>query len=260
MNTTPDLALADTQDSGDTATPSLDLQATDRQDPDDAKPATSKPSGSPADEPHDTSVEPVPQASALVTRPLKAITARWRTRAKKDSPNDSDAAAGTKRRRVKTAFRSTAALAFLALVAASSYEGWLLYEQHQKDVAATHALDAARKYAVTLTSTDPNALDANFTDILSGATGDFKDMYTRAGSQLRKMLIDNKVATTGEVVDAAIKSATTSKVETLLFVKQTVTNSTSTEPRTDLTAIIMTMDNVDGRWLASDVQLPATQG
>ena len=131
---------------------------------------------------------------------------------------------------------------------------------HQKDVAATQALDAAKKYAVTLTSTDPNAIDQNFTDILNGATGDFKDTYTKASSRLRKMLIDNKVATQGSVIDSAVKSATTNKVVVLLFVKQSVTNSASPDPRTDLTAVTVTMEKVNGRWLASKVVLPAEQG
>ena len=113
---------------------------------------------------------------------------------------------------------------------------------------------------MTLTSTDPNAIDQNFTDILDGATGDFKDTYTKASSRLRKMLIDNKVATQGTVIDSAVKSATTNKVEILLFVRQSVTNSASPEPRTDITAVTMTMEKVGDRWLASKVILPAEQG
>lgn len=142
-------------------------------------------------------------------------------------------------------------------LAGAGYEGWLLYAQHQRDVAAAQALDTARTYAVTLTSTDPNAIDQNVTDIVNGATGEFKDSYTRASSQLRKMLIDSGIATIGTVVDAAVKSSTTDRVDVLLFVKQTVTNSDNPDPQTDFTAITMTMERVDGRWLASKVDLPS---
>jgi Mce-associated membrane protein len=161
---------------------------------------------------------------------------------------------------IRASIRWAAGAVFIAFVAVAGYEGWLLFQQHQNDVAGGQALAAARKYAVTLTSTDPNAIDQNFTDILSGATGDFKDTYTKASSRLRKMLIDNKVATQGTVIDSAVKSATTNKVEILLFVRQSVTNSASPEPRTDITAVTMTMEKVGDRWLASKVILPAEQG
>ena len=166
----------------------------------------------------------------------------------------------TWKRVAKAALRWAAAVAFGVVLAGAGYEGWLLIQQHQKDVAAAQALDAARKYAVTLTSTDPNAVDQNFTDIINGATGEFKDRYTKAGSRLRKMLIDNKVATQGTVVDSAVKSAGTNKVEVLLFVKQSVSNSTAPAPRTDLTAVTITMEKVTNRWLASKVVLPGERG
>jgi Mce-associated membrane protein len=161
---------------------------------------------------------------------------------------------------IRASIRWAAGAVFVAFVAVAGYESWLLFQQHQNNLASGQALSAARKYAVTLTSTDPNAIDQNFTDILSGATGDFKDTYTKASSRLRKMLIDNKVATQGTVIDSAVKSATTNKVEILLFVRQSVTNSASPEPRTDITAVTMTMEKVGDRWLASKVILPAEQG
>lgn len=181
-----------------------------------------------------------------------------------DEPKDAESTGNTNTRRwrrwLRPAMRWAAVGAVVAVLVGAGYEGWLLFRQHQKDVAASQALDAAQKYAVTLTSTDPKAIDQNFTDILNGATGDFKDTYTKASSRLRKMLIDNKVATQGNVVDSAVKSATTNKVVVLLFVKQLVTNSESSDPRTDLTAVTVTMEKVNGRWLASKIVLPAEQG
>lgn len=160
------------------------------------------------------------------------------------------------RRWIRPAIRWAAAVVFVAAVTVAGYEGWLLFAQHEKDVAARQALAAAQNYAVTLTSTDPNAIDRNFTDILNGATGDFKEMYTKATSRLRKVLIDNKVTTHGTVTDSAVKSATPNKVDVLLVVRQSVSNSATPEPRTDLTTVTITMEKVDGRWLASKVVLP----
>ena len=99
-------------------------------------------------------------------------------------------------------------------------------------------------------------LDANFQAVLDGATGNFKDMYAQSSEQLRQLLVDNQATAEGVVIEAGIKSATTTKVEVLLFVDQTVTNAVTPEPRLDRSRVVMTMELVDGRWLASDVVLP----
>lgn len=160
-----------------------------------------------------------------------------------------------KRRRISVA--RWAAVAVLAVVlAGAGYEGWLLFQQHQKDVAAAQALTAAKKYIVTLTSVDTSAIDKNFAEVLDGSTGEFKDMYTKSSAQLRQTLIDNKAAAHGSVVDAAVQSATTHKVDVVLFVDQSVSNGTAPAPQLDRSRVKMTMEKVDGRWLASKVELP----
>jgi Mce-associated membrane protein len=156
----------------------------------------------------------------------------------------------------RTLVRAVVVLLFVALVAGVAVEGWLLVRQHQHDVVATQALDAAKTYAVTLTSTDQNKLDDNFTAVLDGATGDFKDNYAKSSAQMRKMLIDNKVNTTGTVLDAAVKDVRGDSVDVLLAVKQVVTNSASPDPRTDFLSVSMIMQKVGDRWLAANVVLP----
>lgn len=164
------------------------------------------------------------------------------------------------RRWIRSALRWASVGIFVAVVATACYEGWLLYQHHQKNAAAREALDVAQQYAVTLTTADPTTLDQRVTDVVNGATGDFKDRYTKASADLRKVFLDNKVTTKGEVVDSAVKSAATGRVEVMLFVKQTVTNSVIPGPGVDLTAVTITMEKVDGRWLASRVVLPGEWG
>lgn len=150
-----------------------------------------------------------------------------------------------------------AAAAVLAVVlTGSGYEGWLLFQHHQKEVAAAQALAAAKKYVLTLTSVDTNAIDKNFTDVLDGSTGEFKDMYTKSSAQLRQTLIDNKAAAHGSVIEAAVQSATDNKVDVVLFVDQSVSNGAAPAPQLDRSRVRMTMEKVDGRWLASKVELP----
>lgn len=130
--------------------------------------------------------------------------------------------------------------------------------QREREVAdaGQQALAAAQQYAVVLTSVDAAKLDENFTAVLDGATGEFKQMYSDSSNQLKQALIDNKARADGKVIAAGIKTATKDKVEVMLFLDQSVTNALNPEPRLDRNRIIITMEKVDGRWLASDVVLP----
>ncbi|MFD4351347.1 hypothetical protein ACFWPX_02250 [Nocardia sp. NPDC058518] len=146
-------------------------------------------------------------------------------------------------------------VAVVAVVTAAIL-GWKLKQESDTDAAAAAGLEAARAYAVTLTSVDSGNLDRDFTAVLDGSTGEFKDTYTRSSGQLRQLLLENKATGKGTVLDAAVKSATPTKVEAILFVDQTVTNTASPDPRVDRSRVMMTMELVDGRWLASRVALP----
>lgn len=130
--------------------------------------------------------------------------------------------------------------------------------QHNSDVksAGQEALQTAEEYAVVLTSVDTQNLDRDFARVLDGATGEFKDMYSSSSAQLRQLLVDNQATGSGTVIDAGIKSQSQDKVEILLFVDQSITNIASPDPRIDRSRIVMTMERVDGRWLASKVELP----
>ncbi|MUL46398.1 Mce protein [Mycobacterium sp. CBMA293] len=148
----------------------------------------------------------------------------------------------------------------IALSVAAGTAWGLVYLQHQRDAEAAEALAAARGYAVTLTTTDQNAIDKNFDDVLGGATGAFKDTYSKAAATMRKMLIDNKVSTTGVVEDAAVKAVRGDEVDVLLSVKQDVTSAAAKDTQTDHVIVSMTMRKVGDRWLAADVMLAGAGG
>lgn len=134
--------------------------------------------------------------------------------------------------------------------------GWRLWDEHQVSRAGQAAQRTAVNYAQVLTSIDSNQVDQNFSAVLDGATGEFKDTYTKASAQLRQLLIDNKAAAHGTVVDSAIQSQSKNKVVVLLMVDQTVSNAVRPDGRVDRSRMKVTMENVGGRWLASKVELP----
>lgn len=144
---------------------------------------------------------------------------------------------------------------FVAGWALAGMLGWHVKQQHDVTTAGHDALDAARRYAVLLTSVDSGKIDDNFNQVINGATGEFKDMYSQSAAQLRQLLIDNKAVSHGTVVDAAIKSATTSKVDVLIFVDQSISNTVNPQPRIDRNRITITMEKIKNSWLASKVDI-----
>jgi Mce-associated membrane protein len=175
-----------------------------------------------------------------------------------DDIDDIDESASLPSRRrlwLRRFFAAAAGIVFVAVVALSGFLAWQLKQEDDTAAAGRAALATAQRYAVALTSIDTNNIDQNFTQVLDGATGEFKDMYSQSASQLRQVLIDNKAMSKGIVVDSAIKSATKTKVDVLLFVDQSVTNTVNPEPRIDRSRVAITMELVDNRWLASKVDL-----
>ena len=167
-----------------------------------------------------------------------------------------DAAPISRRRRLLRRVAAAAtALVFVAALAATAYLGWQLKQRNDAAAAGRAALAVAQSYAVTLTSVDTNNIDQNFNQVLNGATGEFKDMYSQSAAQLRQVLIDNKAMSKGTVVDAAIKSATKTKVEVLLFIDQSISNVVNPQPRIDRSRVAMTMELIDNHWLASKVDI-----
>lgn len=147
------------------------------------------------------------------------------------------------------------AAVFIAALALSGFLGWNAWQARQVAQAGKQAQDAAVSYAQILTSIDSNKVDENFNQVLAGATGEFKDMYSQSSMQLRQLLIDNKASAHGVVVESAVQSASKDKVVVLLFVDQSVSNTTVPDPRIDRSRIKMTMEKVDGQWRASKVEL-----
>jgi Mce-associated membrane protein len=169
--------------------------------------------------------------------------------------DDSPPARSRLRRLILRVAVAAVGVIFVAALAASAFLGWQLKQKVDTAAAEHAAVEAARKYAVTLSSVDSNDVEKSYREVLDGATGDFKSEYSHASAQLRQLLIDNKAVSHGIVADAAIKSATNTKVEVLLFLDQSITNAVNPEPRIDRLRIMMTMERVDNRWLLSKLDI-----
>jgi len=147
-------------------------------------------------------------------------------------------------------------LLIVVLVAATGFMGWMLFQQRQLNLARDEAQRAAVSYAQVLTSIDSDKVDDNFKQVLDGATGEFKDMYSQSSVELRQLLVENKATAHGVVIESAVQSASKDKAVVLLFVDQSMSNTKLPDPRIDRSRMKMTMEKVDGQWRASKVELP----
>ena len=146
--------------------------------------------------------------------------------------------------------------ASVAALAGAGFFGWKFWQQHQLDQAREAAQRTAVSYAQVLTSVDSNNVDDNFKQVLDGATGEFKDMYSKSSVELRQLLIENKATAHGVVVESAVQEASKDRAVVLLFIDQSVANTKLPDPRIDRSRMKMTLEKVDGSWRASKVELP----
>jgi len=173
---------------------------------------------------------------------------------------ESDAASAVEvaetKRKLPSARIVAAAAVFVGLLAGAGVLGWQVWQARQIDHAGQEAQRTAVSYAQVLTSIDSNNVDENFQQVLDGATGEFKDMYSKSSVELRQLLIENKATAHGVVIDSAVQSVSKDRAVILLFVDQAVANTKLPDPRIDRSRMKMTLEKVDGRWRASKVELP----
>jgi len=169
---------------------------------------------------------------------------------------DPSAWAATRTAGPRRGLRVAGAVLLAVLLAVAAVEGWFLFAHHRVEVAASDAMEAAQDFTVKLATIDPEAIDQNQADVLDGSTGRFRDLYSESLEGLRTVLIENEASAHGRVVEAAVKSASTDTVEVMLFVDQSVRNKELPQPQMDRSRIVLAMEKVDGRWLASDIEHP----
>jgi Mce-associated membrane protein len=153
---------------------------------------------------------------------------------------------------------ATVILGALSLVLAVALVLSLLALHHRDQAASARAsaLAAARSYAVDLSSYNYNDLTRDFDRVLSHATASFKKSYTSSSSGLDTVLRQYKATAVGKVVAAGLASAGATSAVALVFVDQTVTNTTQKKgPTTDESRIEITLVRQGGSWLIDKVQL-----
>jgi Mce-associated membrane protein len=130
------------------------------------------------------------------------------------------------------------------------------YDQSQLAAARDGAVAAARQTAVNFVSISASTVDRDLQRIADGATGDFKDEFTKDQNQVKSAVVTNKVDSKGTVLRAGLVSANRHTVVVLLAVDATVKNTSAPDGRLSHYRIEMTMsrDAHSGHWLVAQLQ------
>ncbi|MEV4656895.1 hypothetical protein [Micromonospora sp. NPDC049301] len=176
------------------------------------------------------------------------------------SPEDASGARRTGERATSATRRRSLVILLVAVlaatVAAGGVTGHRWYVDRATAQARQQALAAAKQASVNFVSVSAASVDRDIQRITAGATGDFKDEFTRGQSQVRAAVVENKVDSRGTVLRAGLVSGDRRRAVVLVAVDATVKNVKAPEGRPSHYRIQLDIvhDTASGRWLVSRLQ------
>lgn len=122
--------------------------------------------------------------------------------------------------------------------------------------AHEQALAAAKQTTVNFVSVSASTVDRDLQRIVDGATGDFRDEFTRGESQVRTAVVENKVDSHGTILRAALVSGNRHSAVVLVAIDATVKNVKTPAGRAShyRIQVDVSRDPESGRWLVSRLQ------
>jgi Mce-associated membrane protein len=242
------------------AAPDTDAPDTDAPDGTDGAAAASAGTAAPADA---TAADPADEAAEATAGGLDAdrpVTDSDDPSGGED-PTGAAEPAGRRAQADRTGARRTAALAVLAVlaVALAGLATTLGLDYHRARVrAATEAavLAPAKTAAARLLSYDYRHIDQDAAQASAVLTGVFKGQYEAVmRQQIVPQAPKQRAVVQAEVLAAGVTTVSPDGAQAvvLVFANQTVSNTSSPQPRVDQVRVRLTLDRVDGVWLVSKV-------
>lgn len=124
----------------------------------------------------------------------------------------------------------------------------------KRDEARAAALAAARQEALNLTSIDGRDIEGDLKRVLDGATGVFAKDFASRAQDLKKVLSQNQVVASGNVIDAALVRGDLDTATVLVVVDSTVKNKVAPAGRTNTYRMQLDLERHGDRWLTATLQ------
>ncbi|MGX1673012.1 hypothetical protein [Streptomyces sp. NPDC055400] len=146
------------------------------------------------------------------------------------------------------------AVATVLMTALTVWLGLALNDRHETEQRRQDVLAAARQSALNFTSLDYRHYDRDSSNVLAGATGDFRKQFAAQTEQLTKLVAENRSVSEGQVLEAGIARSDERSARVLVVADSKVTNTAA--PKGEARTYRLQLDLVrrGGRWLTSDVE------
>ncbi|RKF23959.1 hypothetical protein D7I43_28550 [Micromonospora globbae] len=143
-----------------------------------------------------------------------------------------------------------------ATLAAAGVYGHRWYSARATEQSRQGALAAAKQASVNFVSVSAASVDRDLQRITAGATGEFKEEFTRGQAQVRTAVVENKVESQGTVLRAGLVSGDRRRAVVLVAVDATVKNVKAPQGRPSHYRIQLDMvrDRDSGDWLVAKLQ------
>jgi Mce-associated membrane protein len=224
---------------------------------------------------HDVVVEPAPVEPAVVpadaqdTETTGDSTTLVATEPGDKKPLETDDASTAQPEGGRPSRVLVAVIAVLALlVAFLGYRFWDTHssaradKRHYEQLNAVDGrnqavLSAGRQASVTLLTYDYRHLDKDFAAVLNGSTGGFKKDFASRQATAKSLFAQGKAIASGQVLDAAVVSSTSTSATALVVIDQSVKNVSVPNGTTKHYRMQLKLTKVGSSWLVSDVEFPA---
>lgn len=130
-----------------------------------------------------------------------------------------------------------------------------LSNQNSLDAERASAVAAAKVFAHDVATYSYRNLHRDFGRVESESTPSFRRNFIRSSDSLSKVLVQYKATASAKVLAAAVSTISSGKAVVLLFVNQSVANSSQPGVSTDDSRIEVTLVRGDGRWLLQDLKV-----
>jgi Mce-associated membrane protein len=131
-----------------------------------------------------------------------------------------------------------------------------LNNQDSLNADRSSAIKAAKTYAADVASYNYKTLSADFGRVEAESTPQFRASFEKSSEALAKVLTQYKASATAVAIDAGVSSISSSQAVVLVFINQTVNNTTQKSVSTDESRVKVTLERSGGKWLLAHLTLP----
>ncbi|MBB5915152.1 Mce-associated membrane protein [Nocardia transvalensis] len=160
-------------------------------------------------------------------------------------------------RRTAIALRAAAAVLLGAAVGSSIF----FYLQDRDHRATLDAHEDARRaacaYGPVVSTYDADHLDQYVTNVLAGATGDWRKQFESSSKDLGEVFTKGQVVSKSTDVQCAIRGGDRTSAEAIVVIGQSITSvGTQGKPEPGQLSMIMRLEKDGDRWLVNKINTP----